>query len=370
MDKLERDFNRDAWCLLGIVFDNCSLEEAEHTVAGFVKSHDVNVIVTPNVNFIVTASNDTEFREAILQSEYSLVDGMPLIWIARFLRLVLFEKVSGSSLIHDLLTGEKKAEYKLFCFGAAKGVARKASLRINRMKGKIRCVGHHYPGFCSIDDMTTKETIERINCKKPDIVLVSLGAKKGALWIKESKKALNAKIVSHVGAVLNFIAGEIKRAPDWMQRYGLEWFFRISQETILIKRYAHDGFVFLSMLLCKVVPYGLLLRKFNDDTRIFSDVTVKSVDYKHRTKIEIAGACTWVNLDDIRECFKKVARRKRNVIMDFNGTTYVDAAFLGLFLILIKWQRASSLTLEVQGLNKVVRAIMRFNLIHNYVQLK
>ena len=80
-----------------------------------------------------------------------------------------------------------------------------------------------------------------MNAARPDFLVVSLGAAKGQAWIMRNLHRLDVPLVSHLGAVVNFVAGEVRRAPRWMQRSGLEWAWRVKEEPALLRRYAGDA---------------------------------------------------------------------------------------------------------------------------------
>jgi len=97
-------------------------------------------------------------------------------------------------------------------------------------------VGSMDPGFGTVESMSTDETLAEINRHNIDVIIVSLGAGKGQAWIEANRHKLNAPIISHLGAVINFFAGTVHRAPQWVQKQGLEWCWRILQEPSLWKR--------------------------------------------------------------------------------------------------------------------------------------
>ncbi|MCD8512378.1 MAG: WecB/TagA/CpsF family glycosyltransferase, partial [Nitrincola sp.] len=108
----------------------------------------------------------------------------------------------------------------------------------------------HDPGRGDVASMSTPEIIEKINLSQADFLVVSLGAKKGQAWILHNLDKIQVPVVSHLGAVVNFVAGTVKRAPKVWQKLGLEWLWRIVEEPYLWKRYASDGFAALKMATC------------------------------------------------------------------------------------------------------------------------
>lgn len=84
--------------------------------------------------------------------------------------------------------------------------------------------------------MSNAETIERINASGADFLVVSLGARKGQAWIMQNRQHLSVLLISHLDAMVNFVAGTVSRAQQWMQRFGLEWLWRIKEEPVLWRR--------------------------------------------------------------------------------------------------------------------------------------
>jgi len=200
------------------------------------------VLSTLNVNWVVESFRNPPFRAAIVNSEIVVLDGKPLLWLSKLHGFPMQEVVPGSTLIQELhheQTGEPPLT--IFLFGGEKSVAQLAMQRINATPGGLKAVGALNPGFGSVEELSTPDIIEAINRARPDILLVALGAKKGVQWIARNRHQLDARIISHLGATINFLAGTVQRAPQFMRRLGLEWLWRIYQEPKLISRYARDG---------------------------------------------------------------------------------------------------------------------------------
>jgi N-acetylglucosaminyldiphosphoundecaprenol N-acetyl-beta-D-mannosaminyltransferase len=138
---------------------------------------------------------------------------------------------------------------RVYFFGGPAGAAQAAAERVNQRAGRMHCVGWCSPGFVSVDDLSTPTYLDPINRSQADFVVVALGAAKGQAWIMRNQALLDAPVLSHLGAVVNFTAGSIHRAPHWMQRTGLEWCWRIAQEPALWRRYWRDGWALAGALV-------------------------------------------------------------------------------------------------------------------------
>lgn len=246
--------------LLGLPFDALTLEQAVARIADAVKQRTPLFLSTPNLNFLIASQHNAEFQRSVLNSDLSVADGMPIVWLARLLGVPIPERVAGSDIFEALMRGEA-GPIKIYLFGGDQGVAAQAAARINAADAAVRCVGHHSPGFGSIEEMSTPAIVDAINASEADFVLVALGAAKGQAWIEYNRRRLAAPVISHLGAVINFAAGCVSRAPAWMQKSGLEWLWRIKEEPRLVGRYARDGIRLAALGVRNVVPLMVMRRR-------------------------------------------------------------------------------------------------------------
>jgi N-acetylglucosaminyldiphosphoundecaprenol N-acetyl-beta-D-mannosaminyltransferase len=254
------------YSLLGLPFHAVTLSEAAEIVTDSIALRNTCFISTPNLNFTVMAQDDPDFYNSVIQSDLVVADGMPLIWVAKLLGLPITERVAGSDLFAYLSQQPRQNKIRVFFFGGETGVAEKAHHALNHSSPGMESCGFYDPGFVSIDEMSNDQIIEYINACKPDFILVALGAKKGQRWIMHNREKLNAPVISHLGAVINFVAGSVERAPEKWQRFGLEWVWRIKQEPKLYKRYLGDGLRFLKMLFTETLPLVLHSKKLAKNT--------------------------------------------------------------------------------------------------------
>lgn len=250
--------NRELFCILGLPFDAISLSETCSQVNSDIDKKQRCFLTTPNLNFLITAQSDSSFFQSVVDSDLIIADGMPIIWIAKLLGLPFTERVAGSDLFDALSKNkDQKQKSSVFFFGGQQGIAEQACHKLNESSQALSCCGFYDPGFVSVDEMSSADIIEHINSTNPDFLLVALGAGKGQAWIQKNRKKLNAPVLSHLGAVVNFVAGNVIRAPVFWQRCGMEWLWRIRQEPGLWKRYFFDGLAFLKLLSFKVFPLAL-----------------------------------------------------------------------------------------------------------------
>ena len=234
-----------------IYIDNLTMNECIAKIENFIVTRSKTYIVTPNVDHIVKLDHDNEFFKAYKHAKMILADGMPIIWTSKLLGTPLKEKISGSDLFPKLckMSGEKG--YKLFFLGGREGVAKQAAVTLQRKINNLKVVGTYSPPFDFEKNQEENEKIlKMINILEPDILFVGVGAPKQEKWIYKNIDKLNAIVSIGIGASFDFEAGTVKRAPKFMQKIGLEWFWRfINEPNRLFKRYFIDDSKFIYIIL-------------------------------------------------------------------------------------------------------------------------
>jgi N-acetylglucosaminyldiphosphoundecaprenol N-acetyl-beta-D-mannosaminyltransferase len=352
-------FERNVYCLLGLPFDAVDLAGAAGRIRDAAKKRRKCFLSTPNLNFIVASLADREFRDSVIRSDLSIADGMPVVWIARLLGIPIPGRVAGSSLFELLRRGPGE-QLSIYFFGGPDGAAETACRALSLENGGLTCVGHKSPGFGSIEEMSSEETIQDINASNADFLVVSLGARKGQAWIQRNLQQVNVPVISHLGAVLNFVAGAVQRAPAWVQNSGLEWLWRIKEDPALSRRYLRDGMAFLALVMTRVLPYAwyLLLRKSAADQ--LATPGIETIQEKDGFLIRLRGGWTMQNIHPLRACFSNVVRAGRDIDLDMGNVSYVDSAFVGLLVLLQGEQQRRGGRLSFISIANPVRRVIRY----------
>ena len=246
--------------MFGMQIDRIDLEESVDCILDWTsepRNEACRFVVTPNVDHAVMFQRRADLRSAYEHASLILADGAPIVWAAKFLGKKLPGRVAGSDLVPALFqkASERSLEnqadatlkpLRVFLLGAAEGVAERAAKKIIAKWQGVQIVGTYSPPIGFENNKTENETILRLVAEaKPDVVILGLGAPKQELWIDAFAGRLDAKIALCVGATIDFLAGEKKRSPVWMQKVGLEWLHRVLTEPRrLFKRYLHDAIVF------------------------------------------------------------------------------------------------------------------------------
>jgi N-acetylglucosaminyldiphosphoundecaprenol N-acetyl-beta-D-mannosaminyltransferase len=205
-------------------------------------------VLTPNLDifrqYMLNPSLRPLFHASEGGADLLLADGMPLIWASRIARRPLPERVPGSGLVLSLAERAATKGWSLYLLGGAPGAADRAAAVLKERYPGLKIAGTHCPpmGF-EKDPAQLAALRERLAEAKPDIVYVALGFPKQEFVTRALRPALPAATFIGVGISLSFIAGEVKRAPRWIQKCGLEWVHRLVQEPRrLARRYlVHDA---------------------------------------------------------------------------------------------------------------------------------
>lgn len=353
------DFQRDVHTVVGLPFDALTEAQAEEVLRQCVREGRRNFLSTPNLDFAVHCLSDVAFRESVQQSHLSVADGWPIVLSARLLGAPLPERVTGSTLF-ERLCAPAEQKIKVYFFGGPDGAAEAACQRVNAIPGGgARCVGFDAPGFGSVAEISGEDRIARINASGADFLVVALGAKKGQAWILHNLPRLSPPLVSHLGAVVNFAAGTVQRAPRGVQRFGLEWLWRIKEEPALWRRYAHDGRVFLGLLFNRLLPLAIVLRRGR--SRAGAGEARLSVEAfaNGGNLMVLSGHWGAGQLTPLREGLQALTRTPGGLVLDLSQVDFIDTGALGLLSLAHGWQRRNGQSWTVRGASPQVRRIVR-----------
>lgn len=211
------------------------------------------VLVTPNLDHLVKLQKDREFYECYRKAEWVVCDSRILQLCSKLLKRSFPEAIPGSSFFPAFCDYHRNdPDCRIFLLGAMDGVARKAMERINQRMGRQMVVGALSPSYgFENNDEENRQICRVINESKANVVLVGVGAPKQEKWIMAHKDEMpGVDIWMALGATIDFEAGNVKRAPRWLQRIGMEWFYRFCCEPKrLFRRYFVDDVAFFRLFL-------------------------------------------------------------------------------------------------------------------------
>ncbi len=227
---------------LNTYVNNVSMKETLKSIEDMIHSNKKSYIVAVNVDVIIKIEKDKLLKKATDEADMVLVDGKPLIWISKMHKRPIKEKISGSDLVPNLCKLSAKKGYTMFILGGKDGIAEQAKNNLEKKIPGVKIVGTYAPPFgFEKDEKELKKINDMITEVHPDLLIACFGCPKQEKWIYNNIEKYDAKVSVCAGATVDFLAGNVKRAPKWMSDHGLEWFYRFLQEPKrLFKRYFID----------------------------------------------------------------------------------------------------------------------------------
>lgn len=353
---------REVFGFLGLAVDALNFDVLLRSIYRASNLTAPYLISTPNVNFLVASRINPYFRESLLRSNLCIADGMPLIWIAKFLRIPIRERVTGADLFEILKRGEGAPKrLRVFLFGGAEGLASVVADKLNLSNGGLECVGSVNPGFGSIEEMSRLEVIDAINASGADLLAVFLGAEKAQTWLLRNHHRIKVPLRAQFGAAINFEAGTVKRAPALLRNSGFEWMWRIKEEPYLWRRYWRDGKVLTNLFLTKVLP--LAFHSTLHGARRGQSENLEFVTRAADRPIEIAlsGPAIARHVERAAAEFRSVLALQRDVVLDCSNLSWIDQRFIGLLLMLRKELVSKKLELRFARVPRDMRRLFGLN---------
>jgi N-acetylglucosaminyldiphosphoundecaprenol N-acetyl-beta-D-mannosaminyltransferase len=233
---------RSAVSVLGVPFNNVSASEALYGIEEMIALGGRHQVATANVDFLANAVEDPSVRRILDDCSLVLADGMPVVWASKLLGTPLRERVTGVDLVPMIADASAKRGYRLYFLGATESVMQRAIAKLKAEHPGVHISGYTCPAVAPLEEMDHEAILRDIEDAAPDILLVALGHPKQERWIHMHRNRLRVPVAIGIGGTLDLLAGELRRAPRWMQRCSLEWLYRTMQEPFrLAPRYLRDG---------------------------------------------------------------------------------------------------------------------------------
>lgn len=221
--------------ILGVGFDSLTMDEAAERAMQYIAAHGEKggaaYVVTPNPEIVWNCRKDEILREAVSEASMVLADGVGVIYGGKILGTPLKARLPGIDFAGRVMLELSKKGGSVYLLGSKPGVAEKAGEKLTQTYPGLVVAGTH-DGYFKDDEPIIRE----INEKRPDLVLVCLGSPKQERWASANRKKLDAGILACLGGALDVYAGEVLRAPKWMQKAGLEWLYRLIKQPSRIGR--------------------------------------------------------------------------------------------------------------------------------------
>lgn len=230
-----------------------SITNPQHQVEeihALLKTGSPAYITYSNVHVVVSAKKDERLRDAVNHAAIASPDGMPLVWVAKAKGHRAMAKCSGPDMMGTLMAEGLQQGFTHYFYGSTDQTLTLLRAALEKKYPGIRIAGMVAPPFRPLTAEEDDAQMAEINRLRPDFIWVGLGAPKQELWMRRHVGELDHGILFGVGAAFDFLAGNKKRAPEWMQKNGLEWLHRLlSEPRRLFGRYLQTNSLFIWYLL-------------------------------------------------------------------------------------------------------------------------
>jgi N-acetylglucosaminyldiphosphoundecaprenol N-acetyl-beta-D-mannosaminyltransferase len=235
--------------IISLHINSISFEDCLERVANLGFSKTPSFVCFANAHMVIEAHNNPSFLQQLNQATLIVADGKPVAKACYWLHKKKQDRIAGMDFMPSLLNYlQAKREAKIFLLGSTDVVLDAIQKKINSSFSNIQITGAVSPPFRALTGEEQEQLIEQINHSGANFVLVALGCPKQEQWMAEHYKQMNAVLLG-LGGAFPVFAGLQKRSPLWMQKYGLEWLYRLLQEPArLFKRYLVTNTVFLFLL--------------------------------------------------------------------------------------------------------------------------
>ena len=232
--------------LAGVGIDPLTAAQVDERVVQGIAGGRAGIIVTPNLDHLRRLGRGDPMGVVYERAALVLADGTPLLWAARLAGTPLPERVPGSDLIGSLSATAARVDVPIALIGGAPGSAERAAVHLVERYPGLTVAGTACPPLRFEEDPVAVEALlERIVGWRPGIVFTGLGSPKQELFNDQLAERLPGAWLLGVGAAIDMVAGEVRRAPPWAHRTGLEWVFRLAQEPRrLARRYLLEDLPF------------------------------------------------------------------------------------------------------------------------------
>jgi N-acetylglucosaminyldiphosphoundecaprenol N-acetyl-beta-D-mannosaminyltransferase len=233
--------------MMGCAIDNLTMDETLERIGGFIASGQPHQHVVVNVDKLVKAAKDPELRQIINDCALINADGMPVVWASRLLGQPLKERVAGVDLFDAIMHRAATSGWRVYLLGAKQEVVDEVHRRYSQSLPKLQFAGVRN-GYWKPDEEA--QVAQAIADARTDVLFVAISSPKKEQFLGRWQAQMKVPFAMGVGGTFDVAAGKVKRAPVWMQRVGLEWFYRFLQEPRrMFRRYFIEDMAFFGLFL-------------------------------------------------------------------------------------------------------------------------
>ncbi len=212
--------------LLGCPMDVANMSETVDVIDNAIESGRFTQHVVVNVAKLVNMRTDHALDSSVRSCDIINIDGMGVVLGARILGYKVPERVAGVDLFHELLARSTTKGYSVYFLGAKESVVEETARRISNQYPGLKIAGYHHGYFWDNE----AAMVDQIKKSGAQLLFVAITSPKKENFIHRWKGQLGVTFVMGVGGTFDVVAGKVNRAPLWMQKYGLEWLYRVIQE--------------------------------------------------------------------------------------------------------------------------------------------
>lgn len=232
--------------VLGVGLSVLNLPSALAAMADAVRARRRGYICVTGVHGVMEAQDNPAFKTILNQAFLCTPDGMPMVWMGKLHGHKEMSRVYGPDLMLDVCAWSETSGCRHFFYGGAPGVAELLAQKLRTRFPKLAVAGCYTPPFRPLNALEEKALQEQVRVARPDILWVGLSTPKQEKFMAEYLPKLDVTLMVGVGAAFDFHAGLVSQAPRWIQRSGMEWFYRLCCEPRrLWKRYLRNNPLFI-----------------------------------------------------------------------------------------------------------------------------
>jgi len=233
--------------ICNIPVDALTMEETLQLIDRSITDRKPIHHVVINAAKVVNAQKDAELKESIVNCDIINADGQAIVWASRLFNTPLPERVAGIDLMESLVKLSAQKKYKIFFLGAKEEIVNTVVNFYSNLYGKDIIAGYRNGYFKKEEEHNVARQISDSNA---DILFVAMSSPKKEIFLNTYKDLIQTPFIMGVGGSFDVVAGHVKRAPLWMQKSGLEWFYRVMQEPRRMwKRYLFGNSEFIYLVL-------------------------------------------------------------------------------------------------------------------------
>lgn len=240
--------------ILGVGVSAINMGIAIEQINNWIDAREKHYVCVTGVHGVMESQRDENLRQIHNAAGMVTPDGMPLVWLSRWYGHKHVERVYGPDLLLAVCERSLQAGWSHYFMGGGPGVADTLIMKLKERFPGIKLAGSYCPPFRPLTEVEDNTMVDEINQSKADLIWVGLSTPKQEYWMAKHLGKINAPVMIGVGAAFDFHAGLKKQAPHWMQRSGLEWFYRLlSEPERLWRRYLTNNPAFVLLILAQLL---------------------------------------------------------------------------------------------------------------------